>query len=58
MPMPYKVLVSLYHLHGFSYLEMVEITGIPEGTIKSYLFRARKILKERIMANTKNEEYE
>ena len=58
LPMPYKVLVSLYHLHGFSYLEMVEITGIPEGTIKSYLFRARKMLKDQLIANVKTKEHE
>lgn len=58
LPMPYRLLVSLYHLEGFSYLEMVDITGIPEGTIKSYLFRARKMLKDRILASTKNKEHE
>ena len=50
LPPLYKVLVNLYHFHGFSYLEMVKITGIPEGTIKSYLFRARKMLKDQIIA--------
>ena len=58
LPPLYKVLVNLYHFHGFSYLEMVKITGIPEGTIKSYLFRARKMLKDQIIANTKNKEHE
>jgi RNA polymerase sigma factor (sigma-70 family) len=50
LPALYKVLVNLYHFYGFSYLEMVKITGIPEGTIKSHLFRARKMLKDQIIA--------
>jgi len=27
------------------YKEIVEITGLPEGTVKNYIFRARKLLK-------------
>jgi DNA-directed RNA polymerase specialized sigma24 family protein len=32
-----------------SYKEIEEITGMPEGTIKSYLSRSRQILREKIM---------
>jgi RNA polymerase sigma-70 factor (ECF subfamily) len=31
-----------------SYPEIGEITKMPEGTVKSYLFRARNLLKERV----------
>jgi len=30
--------------------------SLPEGTVKSYLFRARKALKENILAKYKKEE--
>ena len=46
MPDTYRSVLTLFYLDGFSYPEIVDITGMPEGTIKNYLFRARKKLKE------------
>ena len=46
MPENYRIVLTLYHLDGFSYPEIVEITDMPEGTVKNYLFRARQKLKE------------
>lgn len=48
LPLAYRTVITLYHLNEFSYQEIEEITGMPEGTVKSYLFRARKLLKERL----------
>jgi RNA polymerase sigma factor (sigma-70 family) len=48
LPMAYRTVLTLYHLNELSYQEIEEITGMPEGTIKSYLFRARKILKNKL----------
>ncbi len=48
MPAAYKTVLTLYHLNEFSYKEIEEITGMPEGTVKNYLFRARKLLKEKL----------
>lgn len=48
LPVNYRTVLTLYHLEEFSYKEIVEITGMPEGTIKSYLSRARSILKGKI----------
>lgn len=45
LPLPYRTVLTLYHLDGFSYPEIVEIMEMPEGTVKNYLFRARKKLK-------------
>ena len=45
LPVQYKTVLTLFHLEEFSYREIEEITGMPEGTIKSYLSRARKLLK-------------
>jgi DNA-directed RNA polymerase specialized sigma24 family protein len=47
--------LTLYHLNEFSYQEIEEITGMPEGTVKNYLFRARKLLKDRLKSNFKDE---
>lgn len=46
MPVQYKTILTLYHLDGFSYQEIMEVMGLPEGTVKNYLFRARAKLKE------------
>jgi RNA polymerase sigma-70 factor (ECF subfamily) len=55
MPEQYKTVLTLYHLNDFSYLEIEAVTGMPEGTVKSYLFRARKLLKEKVIDYLKNE---
>jgi RNA polymerase sigma factor (sigma-70 family) len=51
----YRTLITLYHNEDLSYTEIAQITGLPDGTVKNYLFRARKILRERILHNYKNE---
>jgi len=48
LPVNYRTVITLFHLEEFSYKEIEEITGMPEGTIKSYLNRARKVLKGKI----------
>jgi RNA polymerase sigma factor (sigma-70 family) len=48
MPLQYKTVLTLYHINEFSYQEIEQATGMPEGTVKGYLFRARKLLKEKI----------
>lgn len=48
LPVHYRTVLTLYHLEEFSYKEIAEITGMPEGTIKSYLNRARALLKGKI----------
>jgi RNA polymerase sigma-70 factor (ECF subfamily) len=48
LPVHYRTVLTLYHLEEFSYKEIEQITEMPEGTIKSYLSRARKILKEKL----------
>jgi RNA polymerase sigma-70 factor (ECF subfamily) len=52
----YQTLITLYHQQEMSYLEITEITGLPEGTVKSYLFRARKTLKETLALKYQKEE--
>ena len=55
LPAKYRTVITLYHLHSFSYEEIGEVTGMPLGTIKNYLFRARKLLKEKIEIYLKDE---
>lgn len=55
LPPQYRMVLTLFHLEEFSYQEIEQITGLPEGTIKSYLFRGRKLLKEKLENYLKNE---
>ena len=54
LPPLYKTLITLYHLEELPNREIAEITNMPEGTIKSYLSRARKILKDKISLHYEN----
>lgn len=56
LPPVYKTLITLYHNEELSYEEIAQITSLPGGTIKSYLFRARKTLKESLLLKYKKEE--
>ena len=57
LPVQYKTVLTLYHLDDKNYAEIGEITGMPEGTVKSYLFRARAILKEKAKRYLNEEEW-
>lgn len=52
----HRTLITLYHQEEMSYQEISVITDLPEGTVKSYLFRARRSLKENLLLNYKREE--
>ncbi len=55
LPGQYRIVLTLYHLDDFSYREIGEITGMPEGTVKNYLFRARALLKDMLKKKLKTE---
>ena len=56
LPVKFRTIITLYHLDQLSYTEIGEIMNLPEGTVKSYLFRARKMLKERMLEKYPAEE--
>ena len=45
LPESYRLLIMLRHLHGMSYAEIAEAAGIPLGTVKTGIFRARRSLR-------------
>jgi RNA polymerase sigma-70 factor (ECF subfamily) len=49
----HRLLVILRDVEELSYQEIGEITGLPEGTIKSRLHRARLAIKEELDQHTK-----
>jgi RNA polymerase sigma-70 factor (ECF subfamily) len=56
LPPAYRTILTLYHLDEMSYNEIGAIMGIPEGTVKSHLFRARKHLRARLLARYRRED--
>lgn len=56
LPALYRTLITLYHFSFFNLAEISQVTGLPEGTIKSYLYRARKVLLQTVLVNYKSKE--
>jgi len=56
LPPLFKTLITLFHNEQMSYEEIGIVTGLPVGTLKSYLFRARKMLKSNLLIGYKKEE--
>jgi len=56
LPPRFRTILALYHIEEMSYAEIGEIMNMPDGTVKSYLFRARKLLKERLVDKYEQEE--
>ncbi len=50
LPTKYRSVLVLRHLQDMTYEEMAKNLGMPIGTIKTHLFRARNLLKERLLA--------
>jgi RNA polymerase sigma-70 factor, ECF subfamily len=48
LPAKYRIVLILRHLQDMTYEEMAEVLTMPIGTIKTHLFRARNLLKERL----------
>ena len=50
LPDGYKIIFNLYAIEGYKHKEISSMLGITEGTSKSQLSHARKMLKEQIRA--------
>jgi len=48
LPPKYRMALALRHFQELSYEEMAEVMRVPIGTVKTQLFRARALLKERL----------
>ena len=51
----YATIVTMYYLKGISYDEIAEVMDVPLGTLKTWMFRARKqlrtIVEKELMSN-------
>ncbi|HEV7375343.1 MAG TPA: sigma-70 family RNA polymerase sigma factor [Pyrinomonadaceae bacterium] len=49
LPTAYRELVLLRHSHDLSYDEIALVTGLPLGTVKNRLFRAREVMRHQFV---------
>jgi RNA polymerase sigma-70 factor (ECF subfamily) len=49
LPDEYRAAVVLSDIHELRYAEIAHILGVPEGTVKSRLFRGRRILQKKLV---------
>lgn len=47
----FRSIVTLVDVEGMAYAEAATILGVPIGTVRSRLFRARRLLQERLFAH-------
>lgn len=48
LPGEYRTALVMSDVHGLRYAEIARVLGVPEGTVKSRLFRARRILQGKL----------
>ncbi len=48
LPFVEREVVTLFHLEAFTLAEIAGMTGVPVGTVKSRLFRARALLRRHV----------
>ncbi|HYL26512.1 MAG TPA: sigma-70 family RNA polymerase sigma factor, partial [Candidatus Nitrosotalea sp.] len=51
LPEKYRTVVTLFHLQGRQYDEIANVLGLPMGTVKTHLFRAKEQLR-RLLSGT------
>jgi len=45
LPAKYRTVITLFHLQGRQYEEIAGVLGLPLGTVKTHLFRAKELLR-------------
>jgi RNA polymerase sigma-70 factor (ECF subfamily) len=48
LPPHYRAVMVLRHLEGMEYEEIAQATGLPLGTVKTNIFRAKEILRNKL----------
>jgi len=49
LPLDFRTVILLCDIEGFTYEEIASIIDVPIGTVRSRLFRARNLLKEKLI---------
>lgn len=58
LPVEFRTVILLCDIEGFTYEEISKIINVPIGTVRSRLFRARNILKEKLLNYAENLGYQ
>lgn len=48
LPEEYRIPLTLFHFQGLSYREICQVLKVPMSIVKNRLFRARKLLREKL----------
>ncbi len=56
LPAKYRTVLVLFHVQHLSYQEIMEIMRMPMSNVKTHLFRARAMLRERLLDKIPHEE--
>ncbi len=51
---PFRLVVALVDMEGYGYIEAAEMLGIPVGTVRSRLFRARRVLQDALLVHARD----
>lgn len=54
LPIDFRTVILLCDVEGFTYEEISKIIDVPIGTVRSRLFRARNMLKEKLQGYAEN----
>lgn len=55
LPESYRLLITLRHVQGLSYAEIAAVAGMPLGSVKTGIFRARRQLRDMLVHNMREE---
>jgi RNA polymerase sigma-70 factor (ECF subfamily) len=55
LPDKYRTALTLFYTEEMSYEEISRITGLSVGTVKTHLFRARNLLREKLVNTLQKE---
>ena len=48
LPDKYRTVITMYHLQGKQYDDIATVLGLPMGTVKTHLFRAKELLRKKL----------
>jgi len=50
LPFHYRLAIVLRYTEGLSYREMAHVSGLPLNTVRTHLFRAKRLLRKELQA--------
>ena len=54
LPAPFRQAVELVDVNDFSYDAAADVLGVPIGTVRSRLFRGRRLMQESLIAHARD----